>query len=122
MDGAGLKRLLARLIIATLALAGCAAPPPTAGAERPSELISWTECGPGLDCATYPVPVDHADPDGETVPLAIVRHRATDPDERLGALFVNPGGPGPPASDLVRASARPATWPSSRPGSPPATT
>jgi pimeloyl-ACP methyl ester carboxylesterase len=57
----------------------------------------------GLDCATYPVPVDHADPDGETVPLAIVRHRATDPDERLGALFVNPGGPGAPASDLVRA-------------------
>ena len=103
MDGAGLKPLLARLIIATLALAGCAAPPPTAGAERPSELISWTECGPGLDCATYPVPVDHADPDGETVPLAIVRHRATDPDERLGALFVNPGGPGAPASDLVRA-------------------
>ena len=103
MDGAGLKPLLARLIIATLALAGCAAPPPTAGAERLPELISWAECGPGLDCATYPVPVDHADPDGETVPLAIVRHRATDPDERLGALFVNPGGPGAPASDLVRA-------------------
>ncbi len=33
----------------------------------------------------------------------MVRHRATDPAQRIGSLFVNPGGPGVPATDRVRA-------------------
>ncbi|GAA4550899.1 hypothetical protein [Pseudonocardia xishanensis] len=64
--------------------------------------MRWSECGPNLDCASYPVPVDHADPDGPTVPLALVRHRAADPAQRLGVLLVDPGGPGGATGDLIR--------------------
>ena len=45
------------------------------------------------DCAVLPVPVDHSEPDGATLDLAVARVRAT--GERLGSVLVNPGGPGP---------------------------
>ncbi len=93
--------VLVGLVTAALALTGCATPAAPA-AEPPVAPIAWSECGPNLDCATHPVPVDHDDPDAGTVELALVRYRATDPANRLGALFVNPGGPGAPASEMVR--------------------
>lgn len=40
------------------------------------------------------VPLDYDDPDGEQASIYVVRHRAGDPDERIGSLLVNPGGPG----------------------------
>ncbi|MEU5978268.1 alpha/beta fold hydrolase [Streptomyces sp. NPDC047315] len=40
------------------------------------------------------VPVDWAKPKGATTEVHLVRHRATDPKKRIGALLVNPGGPG----------------------------
>jgi pimeloyl-ACP methyl ester carboxylesterase len=95
-------RTTAGLVAAAVVLTGCATIRPAAVMTPVPPPVEWTECGPGLDCATYPVPVDHADPGGPTVPLALVRHRATDPGQRRGVLFVNPGGPGAPATDLVR--------------------
>ncbi len=62
---------------------------PTDGAP-----IDWTSCGDGLDCGRLAVPLDYEDPDSPTITLNLVRHRATDPDERIGSLLVNPGGPG----------------------------
>jgi pimeloyl-ACP methyl ester carboxylesterase len=53
------------------------------------------------ECATYQVPLDHADPGGEQIDLALVRRPADDPAARLGSLFVNPGGPGGSGVDLV---------------------
>jgi pimeloyl-ACP methyl ester carboxylesterase len=45
------------------------------------------------------VPVDHQEPDGPTVELALVRRPATgDPQ---GTIFVNPGGPGASGFDFV---------------------
>ncbi len=64
--------------------------------------VDWQECGTNLDCATYDVPVDHADPGGPTVELGLVRHRATEPAQRIGSLLVNPGGPGGSATEGVR--------------------
>jgi pimeloyl-ACP methyl ester carboxylesterase len=40
------------------------------------------------------VPLDYGDPRGPTIELAVIRHRASDPTKRIGALFFNPGGPG----------------------------
>ena len=40
------------------------------------------------------VPFDHRHPEIGTFDLPIARHRARVPDERIGVLFVNPGGPG----------------------------
>jgi pimeloyl-ACP methyl ester carboxylesterase len=41
-----------------------------------------------------PVPLDWDRPRGRTITLAVVRHLASNPSERIGSLFLNPGGPG----------------------------
>ena len=56
--------------------------------------IAWSDCGDGWQCGTLNVPVDWADPGGEALGLALTRHPATSPDQRIGILVENPGGPG----------------------------
>lgn len=65
-------------------------PPPTT-----AQPVHWSPCPghPGWDCASLPVPLDHAHP-GRTVDVALSRHRATVPARRVGSLLLNPGGPG----------------------------
>lgn len=45
-------------------------------------------------CATLDVPLDYAKPEGETVPIALIRAKARDQKNRLGSLVFNFGGPG----------------------------
>lgn len=75
-----------------------AVPTPSAVVEADPSLAdyyaqtpTWVNCGPA-DCATIEVPLDYGDPSGERIDLGITRVAAT--GERLGSLFVNPGGPG----------------------------
>ncbi|KAI1506262.1 TAP-like protein-domain-containing protein [Biscogniauxia marginata] len=68
--------------------------------------ITWGACPDGfpsnVTCATYVVPLDWNHPDGnETIELGIIRIEATDKENRIGNLFINPGGPGGQASQLV---------------------
>ena len=47
------------------------------------------------ECATVPVPLDYDQPNGPTIQLSLVRLPAAGPaSERVGSLFLNPGGPG----------------------------
>lgn len=62
-------------------------------AEFYTQRLDWESCGESFQCATATVPVDYADPGGETIELALLRSPATG-EERLGSLLVNPGGPG----------------------------
>lgn len=55
------------------------------------QQVKWTSCG-DADCATIVAPLDYANPEGGTIDLAISRVKAT--GDRIGSLFVNPGGPG----------------------------
>lgn len=55
--------------------------------------VQWEECDNGFECATLTVPLDYAEADGETIELALLRIPAAG-DDRIGSLFVNPGGPG----------------------------
>lgn len=101
------RAALAALLVVGLALAACAAPKhqssvPTAGpsasddaslAQFYGQAPEWTTCSSGDDCARVTVPVDYADPTGETIELQLARHRATGGDP-IGTLFINPGGPG----------------------------
>ena len=48
----------------------------------------------GLRCATTIAPLDYRKPDGATIRLAVIGHRAADRSHRIGTLFLNPGGPG----------------------------
>jgi pimeloyl-ACP methyl ester carboxylesterase len=46
-------------------------------------------------CSTLRVPLDHDDPDGEQIDIALARSAATGPAvDRVGSLVFNPGGPG----------------------------
>jgi len=63
--------------------------------------IEWEEYSSTVDTAVVPVPLDHADPTGEMIELFVARHRARDPQNRIGSLLVNPGGPGFGGSDFA---------------------
>jgi pimeloyl-ACP methyl ester carboxylesterase len=47
------------------------------------------------------VPLDHDDPNGAAISIAVVRLAALDPVSRIGSLFFNPGGPGGSGVDFV---------------------
>ncbi|MBV9847364.1 MAG: alpha/beta fold hydrolase [Kutzneria sp.] len=47
------------------------------------------------------VPADWARPDGPMMTLALVRRNATDTAHRVGALLINPGGPGVSGTQVV---------------------
>lgn len=56
-----------------------------------------------LQCANISVPIVHTDAGsgGETIQLGLVRLPAADPQQRVGNLFLNPGGPGAAASKML---------------------
>ncbi|MCP2332345.1 alpha/beta hydrolase [Actinoalloteichus caeruleus] len=104
-DGAPSRGLRRHATPPALALAGlftallpaAAAADPTTGPEP--EPVAWSSCAtehtpPDLECATLAVPLDWAAPDAGTIDLALNRLPAREEDERVGALLVNPGGPG----------------------------
>ncbi|MFD8825330.1 alpha/beta hydrolase [Streptomyces sp. NPDC059605] len=72
------------------ATAGTAAPPGAAG-------LTWTDCGtesyPRLQCSSVSTPLDHDDPSGRRITLALSRIPHTAKTFQ-GPLLVNPGGPG----------------------------
>ncbi len=68
--------------------------------------IDWVDCGDGWQCGTLTVPVDWTKPTADVVPLSLVRRPADLPDERVGALVINPGGPGTGGTSHLRASLR----------------
>ncbi len=77
------------------------APTPDLGrfyAQRPT----WKGCQDGFQCTMIKVPLDYAAPDGAEISLALIRLPATDPSHRIGALLINPGGPGVSGVDWVR--------------------
>ncbi|MEO1063362.1 MAG: alpha/beta hydrolase [Actinomycetota bacterium] len=79
------------------------APTPVAadpGADVAEPVLVWDDCG-DLECATLTVPIDHDDPDGSTVGIAVARAPADD-DDPIGSLIVNPGGPGASGIDFLR--------------------
>lgn len=90
-----------RLHVALLALLVSVAPPIPVGAA-PATAPAWTDCGDGFQCTTLDVPVDWAAPTGESVGLALVRRPASVPEERIGSLVLNYGGPGQPGVDYLR--------------------
>ncbi|HVW40647.1 MAG TPA: alpha/beta hydrolase [Amycolatopsis sp.] len=49
---------------------------------------------PGVECARLTVPLDYARPDGTTITVGVLRHKANDPANRIGSLVMDPGGPG----------------------------
>ena len=99
--------LLGTWAASALLIAACGEGIQTGGpADRPATEIGFETCDLGVgECGTVTVPLDHADPDGPTIDVAVSRIPAADPDERIGVLLTNPGGPG--ASGIEFALAQP---------------
>jgi pimeloyl-ACP methyl ester carboxylesterase len=78
-------------------------PPADAGddAAAAAPAIAWGRCSDarlrsaGAQCGMLAVPLNHADPSGRTIRIAVSRIKATAPaSARQGPLLINPGGPG----------------------------
>ena len=64
-----------------------------------TDTLDWEECAGDAECATLDVPVDYDQPEGDTLTLSVARVPAS--GDRIGALFVNPGGPGGTTTDFA---------------------
>jgi pimeloyl-ACP methyl ester carboxylesterase len=84
--------------------AGAAEPPSPELAGFYSQDVQWASCEGAYECATLEVPLDYADPGGRTINLAILKAPAADPEQRVGSLVVNPGGPGQLGTDFAAQS------------------
>ena len=69
-----------------------------------SQRLHWSRCRDDFWCASLQVPLDYAKPAGATIELALLAAPAT--GRRIGAMVVNPGGPGVPGTDYAAVSAR----------------
>ncbi|MBT2444880.1 alpha/beta fold hydrolase [Streptomyces sp. ISL-36] len=71
--------------------APCAPPSAAEGGGPPPSPLPG---GAAWECAFMDAPLDYDEPDGETFELALIRARAADPQNRIGSLVFNFGGPG----------------------------
>jgi pimeloyl-ACP methyl ester carboxylesterase len=99
---------LAIVLVSTCTVPVASATPEGAGTTAYGQTPVWGSCSgfvadvsaiPTAQCGTVSVPVDYANPQGRQAQLAVIRVPAT--GARLGALMVNPGGPGASAVDAV---------------------
>jgi pimeloyl-ACP methyl ester carboxylesterase len=109
------SRIGSALLLCTVLTAGVTASPAAATEPGPGQStvpqVVWGSCERFVDdlsaalldpqCTTVPVPIDDANPAGAQAQLAVIKIPAS--GERIGALFVNPGGPGASAVDAVAA-------------------
>ncbi|MFA5565359.1 MAG: alpha/beta hydrolase [Acidimicrobiia bacterium] len=70
-------------------------PPRPSTTSVPSEdAIEWRSGVGPWERGTLEVPLDYTNPEGQQIELAMVRRLASEPNQRLGVLLLNPGGPG----------------------------
>ncbi|MDR1767265.1 MAG: alpha/beta fold hydrolase [Propionibacteriaceae bacterium] len=67
-----------------------------------AQPVDWRDCDGNL-CAEVLVPLDYADPGAQAITISLLKVAATD-KPYLGALFVNPGGPGGSGKQYVAAA------------------
>jgi len=69
--------------------------------EFQNQELKWQNCYGNFGCSTLLVPVDYDKITGDIFHLKVIRFKATDQRQKLGALIVNPGGPGASALDYA---------------------
>lgn len=103
------RALMALAVTALLAGPACAG---QAWAGAAAAQLVWGPCPAAakgaaptdaFQCAEAKVPIDHAAPGAGSFTLALIRHAATGPAGRIGALLWNPGGPGDAGTDYLPA-------------------
>ena len=105
----------AAIVMVGAAVPAAAAPAPADGGgsaggqaaqvDAPVPEVNWADCGEGLeqfDCTSVDVPSDYDEPNGATTEIAMTRMPATDPENKIGSLFLNFGGPGGPGVENLQ--------------------
>ena len=82
-----------------------AVPQPTNGTIEWGPCDSGAPTGADLECGSLTVPLDYAQPDGETIDIAVARAATANDDERIGSLVFNPGGPGGSGIEFLQSAA-----------------
>ncbi|WP_187645746.1 alpha/beta hydrolase [Streptomyces sp. TRM49041] len=90
-DGDDGRDRMAELAAQKLTWRGCT---PPAAAESDAAAPTPLPDGTQWECSFMDVPLDYADPGGDTVELALIRAKARDQSNRIGSLVFNFGGPG----------------------------
>lgn len=90
---------------AVLAITLLAAAPAAAGSSHHG--IDWQPCPDvepteAVECATIEVPLDYDRPWGEKIEIGLARRQAANPDEKIGTILMDPGGPGGSGVDSVK--------------------
>ena len=98
--------ITAAMAVGVPAAAVQVAPAGTADGGAQPSAVAWVDCGGGFECATVDVPLDYRRPAAGTIGIALIRLPASDPAQRIGSMFTNPGGPGGSGVDFVRGAAR----------------
>ncbi|MEU6878152.1 alpha/beta hydrolase [Streptomyces sp. NPDC046712] len=68
--------------------------PPPSPAEGGGLAPSPLPGGAAWECSFMDVPLDYAEPDGETIELALIRAKSRSQAQRIGSMIYNFGGPG----------------------------
>jgi len=91
-------RLIAAFAVAALLLSGCVQEVKPVKLETLQDFkeqrIKWRTCYDSLLCADVLVPIDYTNIKLGTFRISMLKYEATNKEDRIGSLFVNPGGPG----------------------------
>ncbi|GID26047.1 alpha/beta hydrolase [Paractinoplanes brasiliensis] len=106
-----LTSALAGTLVIGAAVAGAA--PASAGSASsearlvdavPTPKLDWYKCYEIAECATVQLPLDYRKPQGPSTEIAVLRVKARNQAQRVGSLFVNPGGPGGSSTQFALAA------------------
>jgi pimeloyl-ACP methyl ester carboxylesterase len=66
-----------------------------------SQKIKWRTCYDQFKCAEVLVPIDYTNIKLGTFKIAVLKYEASNKEDRIGSMFVNPGGPGASGFDYA---------------------
>ncbi len=98
-------RLITALAVAALLLTGCVQEVKPLKLETlqdfQSQQIKWRTCYDQFKCADVLVPIDYTNIKLGTFKIAVLKYEASNKEDRIGSMFVNPGGPGASGFDYA---------------------
>ena len=98
-------RLITTLAISVLLLTGCVQEVKPLKLETlqdfQSQTIKWRTCYDSYKCADVLVPIDYTNIKLGTFKIAVLKYEASNKEDRIGSMFVNPGGPGASGFDYA---------------------
>jgi len=91
-------RLITALVVVALLLTGCVQEVKPVKLETLQDFqgqkIKWRTCYDSMLCTDVLVPIDYANIKLGTFKISVLKHEASNKQDRIGSMFVNPGGPG----------------------------